>query len=30
MSGTNEPGIFTRMRQPKMATNVLREFWVKQ
>jgi hypothetical protein len=30
MSGTNVPGAFTRTRRPKMATNVLRAFWVKK
>jgi beta-glucuronidase len=30
VGGLNMKGIFTRSRAPKMAANVLREFWVKQ
>ncbi len=29
VGGLNHKGIFTRIRTPKMAANVLREFWVK-
>jgi beta-glucuronidase len=29
VGGMNHKGIFTRTRQPKMAAQVLREFWVK-
>ncbi len=29
VGGLNHKGIFTRVRTPKMAANVLREFWVK-
>lgn len=29
VGGVNHKGIFTRTRTPKMATHVLREFWVK-
>jgi beta-glucuronidase len=30
VGGLNMKGIFTRTRQPKLAAQVLREFWVKQ
>jgi len=29
VGGINHKGIFTRIRTPKMAAYVLREFWVK-
>ncbi len=30
VGGLNHKGVFTRIRTPKMAAHVLREFWVKQ
>jgi beta-glucuronidase len=30
VGGLNMKGVFTRIRTPKMAAYVLREFWVKQ
>jgi len=29
VGGLNHKGIFTRIRTPKMAAHVLREFWLK-
>jgi len=30
VGGLNHKGIFTRIRTPKMAAHVLREFWVEK
>jgi len=29
VAGINHKGVFTRIRTPKMAAHVLREFWVQ-